>query len=175
MPKKGAPTISLETRLEANGIVDRLTEDGDTFPADLAERLVAILPRTRRPGRVNAEFVTSSRGGAVQGATTTGHTASADAGRGTRTFTVGSDGSFRIGQWKVSHVPGEVEIARMMQGHLPETCLLRYSVRTGKAVDMAWPRRWELTLGRATMAVSFGWRRWKVPAPESPEEAAHAA
>lgn len=163
MPSRPTPAISFDVRLEANSILDHITQDGETFPADLAERLVAILPLTRRPSRIQGEIVTTSRGGAVQGATTTGHGASVDDGGTTKTFTVGSDGSFRIGQWKVAHLRGEVEITRMMQGHLPETCALRYSARTGKAVDMAWPRRWVISLAGSSVSISFGWRRWKVP------------
>ncbi len=165
MTKDQTPTISFDVRLEINGIVDRLAGDGDTFPRDLAERLVRIIPLTTRPSLFQGEFTNMSRGGAVQGVTTTGHAASTDGGEQTRRFAVGSDGAFRVGQWKLAHTPGYVEIGRMMQEAVPRVCLLRYDPATGAAVDMCWPRQWDFGIGRGRVVLRFGWRLWKSPVP----------
>ena len=161
-----APRISLATRLELNAIADEIAADGDTFPDPLARRLIALLPLTPRPSAVQLGASWSAPGGVAQGLTDTGHTAAADAGGGERGFTLGSDGTFRVGQWKLGHRPGTVEIGRVMEGRAePRQCRLRYDRATGAPVDMQWQRWVRLGLGRVSVSVVAGWRPWKRPVP----------
>ncbi|RYC32376.1 hypothetical protein D3273_08260 [Lichenibacterium minor] len=161
-----APGISLSTRLELNAIADEIAGDGDTFSGALARRLVALLPLTPRPSAVQLGASWSAPGGVAEALTDTGHTASAGGGAEKGGFTLGSDGTFRVGQWKLGHRPGTVEIGRVMEGRAePRQCRLRYDRGSGAPVDMQW-RRWvRLGFGRVSVSVMAGWRFWKRPVP----------
>ena len=160
------PRITLAARMELNAIADEIAADGSTFPGALARRLVDLLPLTPRPSALQVGASWSAPGGVAEALTNTGHTASAGGGEGKGGFTLGTDGTFRVGQWKLGHRPGIVEIGRVMEGRTePRQCRLRYD-RTSKApVDMQWQRWMRLGLGRVSVSVMAGWRPWKRPAP----------
>ncbi len=163
------PRISLATRIELNAIADEIAADGDTFPAPLARRLIALLPLTPKPSALQFGASWSAPGRAAEGLTDTGHVASAGGGEGKGGFTLGTDGTFRVGQWTLGHRPGTVEIGRMMEGRIePRRCRLRYDRASKAPVDMQWQRWMRLGLGRVSVSVMAGWRHWKRPArPDS--------
>lgn len=158
------PRISLATRMELNAIVDEMAADGTTFPADRARRLIELVPLTPKPSAVQVGASWSSPGRAAEALTDTGHTASAGGGTEAGGFTVGSDGTFRVGQWKVGHRPGVVEIGRVMEGRMePRGCRLRYDRGSMAPVDMQWQRWTRLGIGGLGVSVMTGWGAWKRP------------
>ena len=160
------PRISLAARMELNALADEIAADGDTFADASARRLIALLPLTPRPSALQLGASWPAPGGLARALTDTGHTASAEGGEGEAGFTLGSDGTFRVGQWKLGHRPGAVEIGRVMEGRAePRQCRLRYDRATGAPLDMQWRRWMRLGFGRVTVSVVAGWRLWKRPAP----------
>lgn len=163
-------TLPLETRLEANALIDRLVADDiDTFDPAEASRLLELVPCERR----RRWFAFSLRG-QLPGGTTKGHAA------GVGTAEMENDGwsievnfngdlVWRIGGYKVTHRPGEMTIGLMMDVNplTAEECFLVYRDQNKPLLlELATERGFTLPLWRFSFELSIPGRQiWKRPQP----------
>jgi hypothetical protein len=131
--------MNVQTRLEANAILDRLVAVGSTFSRNDARRLIELIPVTRSY-RFSFKGIFSGPGSNLRGHAP-GHGEIAlneEADEKTLTFNVPA--SHKIGGYVVTHTPGSISIELMWAGTKADqtglSCLLVYDGPTKEPEEL---------------------------------------
>lgn len=160
--------MDIVARLRASALVEALTADGDSFPADAARELVGLVPVSRRRASpLRMVVAAKGPGSAIEGAAAGGGTASLAQDDEVRRWSLGEPVAWRCGLYKIEHERGRMMLSQLWADtHEDETgraCLLLYGARDGRL------RRLDLQVEHAIGLgpVRFAFRRferWKRPA-----------
>ncbi|ANY83562.1 hypothetical protein BB934_35485 (plasmid) [Microvirga ossetica] len=157
--------LTVEARLEAHALLDRLTRDGQTFAREDARRLIALLPVTTRR-RFSFTGLFQGRGPGFRGrAAGVGDVELDGEGREKR-VSWNTPPVHRIGGYLVTHTPGQVVIELLWiatrEDASGQSCQLLYDADTGE------PRAMEISIQR-TLTLLFvrlayiTYAVWKTP------------
>lgn len=157
--------LTLEDRLEAHALLDRLTRNGQTFAREDAKRLIALIPLSPRR-RFSFTGLFQSRGPGFWGrAAGAGDVEVEREGRAKR-VTWNSPPVHRIGGYLVTHTPGQVVIDLLWiatrEDASGQSCQILYDAKTGE------PRVMEISVQR-TLTLLFvhlafiSYASWKTP------------
>jgi hypothetical protein len=161
----GNQDLSLEERLEAHALLDRLTRDGATFSRADAMRLITLIPVTPRR-RFSFTGLFQSRGPGFRGrAAGIGDVELDEEGREKR-VSWNTPPVHRIGGYLVTHTPGQVVIDLLWiatrEDASGQSCQLLYDADTGE------PRAMEISVQK-TLTLLFirlayiSYVPWKMP------------
>src|SRR3712207_2605906 len=157
--------LSLEERLEAHALLDRLTRDGATFSREDAKRLITLIPVTPRR-RFSFTGLFQSRGPGPRGrAAGVGDVELDEEGREQR-VSWNAPPVHRIGGYVVTHTPGQVVIELMWiatrEDASGQSCQLLYEAETGEPRAMEISTQRTLTLLFIRLAY-ISYAPWKTP------------
>lgn len=159
-------TIAINDRLVIHALIDGLVADGPTFDARAAEDLISRLPFSSRSSAL--QIMGSWRGSD----TTTGHAAGVGNASVTdetdKAISVGTDGRWRIGGYKIDHSPGTIEIALMWEDTFEDAsgkvCQLTYDPVTKRPLAMLLARDLSFAIGPLHVTYGRKFDPWKLPA-----------
>jgi hypothetical protein len=131
--------MNVQTRLEANAILDRLVADGSTFSRNDARRLIDLIP-VAPSSRFSFKGIFKGSGSSLRG-----HAAglgdvelNGEAKEKTLTFNVPT--SHKIGGYVVTHTPGSINIELMWAETKADqtglSCLLVYDGQTNEPEEL---------------------------------------
>jgi hypothetical protein len=131
--------MNVQTRLEANAILDRLVADGSTFSRHDARRLIELIPVTPS-SRFSFKGIFKGPGSSVRGhAPGHGEIALNEEAK-ERTVTLNVPASHKIGGYVVTHTPGSINIELMWAETKADqtglSCLLVYDVPTKEPEEL---------------------------------------
>ena len=157
--------LSLEERLKAHALLDRLTRDGATFSREDAKRLITLIPVTPRR-RFSFTGLFQSRGLGFRGrAAGVGDVELDEEGREKR-VSWNAPPVHRIGGYVVTHTPGQVVIELMWiatrEDASGQSCQLLYEAETGEPRAMEISTQRTLTLLFIRLAY-ISYAPWKTP------------
>jgi hypothetical protein len=158
--------LTVEARLEAHALLDRLTRDGTTFSRDDAQRLIALIPVSPRR-RFSFTGLFQGRGPGLRGRSAGVGDVHLEGEGAEKQVSWHAPTSHRIGGYVVRHTPGEVGIELMWSDTRDDatgqSCLLLYDVDMGEPEAMKIAVQRSLTLLFIRLAyVSYA--PWKKPA-----------
>jgi hypothetical protein len=157
--------LTVEARLEAHALLDRLTRDGTTFGREDARRLIALLPVTPRR-RFSFTGLFQGRGPGFRGrAAGVGDVELGGEGR-QKQVTWNAPPVHRIGGYLVTHTPGQVVIDLLWiatrEDLTGQSCQLLYEAKTGEPKAMEISVQRTLTLLFIRLAY-ISYVPWKTP------------
>jgi hypothetical protein len=131
--------MNVQTRLEANAILDRLVANGSTFSRNDARRLIDLIPVTPS-SRVSFEGIFKGPGSSVRGlAPDHGEIAMTEEAK-EKTITLNVPASHKIGGYVVTHTPGSINIELMWAETKADqtglSCLLVYDGPTKEPEEL---------------------------------------
>jgi hypothetical protein len=157
--------LTVEERLEAHALLDRLTMDGTTFSREDARRLIAVIPvSTRR--RFSFTGLFQGRGPGLRGRAAGVGDIELDEEGKERRVSWNAPRPYRIGGYVVVHTPGQVVIDLLWiatrEDLTGQSCQLLYEAETGE------PRAMEISAQRALTLLfirlaSITYVPWKMP------------
>lgn len=157
--------LTLEERLEAHALLDRLTRDGPTFSREDARRLINLIPVTRRR-RFSFTGLFQSRGPGFRGRAAGVGDVELDGEGRERRVSWNAPVSYRIGGYVVVHTPGQVVIDLMWiatrEDLTGQSCQLLYEAETGEPRAMEISVQKTLTLLFVRLAY-ISYVPWKTP------------
>jgi len=157
--------LTVEARLEAHALLDRLTRDGPTFSREDARRLIGLIPVAPRR-RFSFTGVFKSRGPGLRGRAAGIGDVEVDGEGKERQVSWNAAPAHRIGGYVVVHTPGQVVIDLLWiatrEDLTGQSCQLLYDSETGE------PRAMEISVQR-TLTLLFirlayiSYLQWKTP------------
>ena len=160
-----AQDLSVEARLEAHALLDRLTREGQTFGRDDARRLIALIPVTPRR-RFSFTGLFQGRGPGFRGRAAGIGDVELDGEGRQKQVTWNAPPVHRIGGYLVTHTPGQVVVDLLWiatrEDLTGQSCQLLYDVGTGE------PRAMEISTQRTLMLLFIrlafiSYVPWKTP------------
>jgi hypothetical protein len=157
--------LTVEARLEAHALLDRLTRNGPTFSREDAQRLIALIPVSPRR-RLSFTGLFQGRGPGLRGrAAGIGDVELDGEGREKR-VSWNTPPVHRIGGYLVIHTPGQVVIDLLWiatrEDLSGQSCQLLYEVETGEPQAMEISVQRTLTLLVIRLAY-ISYIPWKTP------------
>jgi hypothetical protein len=157
--------LTVEARLEAHALLDRLVQDGETFSRDDAVRLIGLIP-VAPPRRLSFTGLFQGRGPGLRGrAAGVGDVELDGEGREKR-VSWNTPPVHHIGGYLVTHTPGQLVIELLWiatrEDASGQSCQLLYDADTGK------PRAMEISVQK-TLTLLFirlayiSYVPWKTP------------
>jgi hypothetical protein len=157
--------LTVEARLEAHALLDRLTRDGPTFSREDARRLIALIPVAPRR-RFSFTGVFKSRGPGLRGQAAGIGDVELDGEGKEKRVSWNAPSVHRIGGYLVTHTPGQVVIDLLWiatrEDLSGQSCQLLYDTESGE------PRAMEISVQR-TLTLLFvrlayiTYAVWKTP------------
>ena len=131
--------LSLEARLEAHALLDRLTAPGPTFAREDALRLIQLIP-VQASRRFTFTGVFRGRGPGMRGrAAGVGDVEFKEEGR-EKQVSWNAPASHKIGGYVVTHTAGQISVELMWsetrEDQSGESCMLDYDPATGEPREM---------------------------------------
>jgi hypothetical protein len=157
--------LTIEERLEAHALLDRLTRDGPTFSREDAKRLITLIPVSPRR-RFSFTGLFQGRGPGLRGrAAGIGNVELDEEGK-ERRVSWNAPRSHRIGGYVVVHTPGQVVIDLLWiatrEDVTGQSCQLLYEAETGEPRAMEISAQRTLTLLFIRLAY-ISYVPWKMP------------
>jgi hypothetical protein len=157
--------LTVEERLEAHALLDRLTRDGSIFSRKDAKRLITLIPVTPRR-RFSFTGLFQGRGPGFRGrAAGIGDVELEGEGK-QKQVTWNAPLTYRIGGYTVSHTPGQVVIDLLWiatrEDASGQSCQLLYQADTGEPMAMEISIQRTLTLFFVRLAY-ITYTVWKTP------------
>ncbi|WP_201752207.1 hypothetical protein [Microvirga arsenatis] len=157
--------MDVQTRLEANAIIDRLVADGSTFSRDDARRLIDLIPVT--PGsRLSFSGIFKGPGSRFRGHAAGLGNVEVDEESKEKRITLNEPASHRIGGYVVTHTPGAITVELMWaETKLDQTglsCQLVYDARTKEPQELQIAAQKSLSLLFLTFSY-ISYIPWKQP------------
>lgn len=157
--------LTVEARLEAHALLDRLVQEGGTFTREDAVRLIGLIPVAPRR-RFSVSGVFKSRGPGLRGqAAGIGEVKVGGEGR-EKQVSWNAPSVHRIGGYGVTHTPGQIGIelmwAETREEQSGQSCLLLYDPATGEPQTMQIAVQRTLTLLFIRLAY-VSYVPWKKP------------
>ncbi len=157
--------VSVEARLEAHALLDRLTRDGPTFSREDARLLIALIPVAPRR-RFSFSGVFKSRGPGFRGqAAGIGDVETDEEGR-EKQVSWNAPSVHRIGGYRVTHTPGQIGIDLLWiatrEDLSGQSCQLLYDTESGEPQAMEISVQRTLTLLVIRLAY-ISYVPWKTP------------
>ena len=155
--------LTVEERLEAHALLDRLTSDGATFSRDDAWRLIALIPVTPRR-RFSFTGLFQGRGPGFRGRAAGIGDVEMDGEGRQKQVTWNAAPVHRIGGYMVTHTPGQVVIDLLWiatrEDLSGQSCQLLYDVATGepKAMEISVQRTLTLLFIRLAYISYVPWK-----------------
>jgi hypothetical protein len=161
----GSQDLSLDERLEAHALLDRLTMDGTTFSREDAGQLIALIPVSPRR-RFSFTGLFQGRGPGLRGrAAGVGDVELGGEGK-ERRVSWNAPRFHRIGGYVVVHTPGQVVIDLLWiatrEDLSGQSCQLLYEAETGEPRAMEISAQRTLTLLFIRLAY-ISYVPWKTP------------
>src|SRR3954470_22596270 len=157
--------LTVEARLEAHALLDRLTRDGTTFSRDDAQRLIALIPVTPRR-RFSFTGLFQGRGPGFRGRAAGVGDVELDGEGRQKQVTWNAPPVHRIGGYLVTHTPGQVVIDLLWiatrEDVTGQSCQLLYDTETGEPNAMEISVQRTLTLLFVRLAYT-SFVPWKTP------------
>jgi hypothetical protein len=157
--------LTVEARLEAHALLDRLTRDGPTFSREDAKRLIALIPVSPRR-RFSLTGVFKSRGPRLRGQAAGIGEVEVDGEGGEKQVSWNAPSVHRIGGYVVVHTPGQVVIDLLWiatrEDLTGQSCQLLYEAETGEPKAMEISVQKTLTLLLIRLAY-ISYVPWKTP------------
>lgn len=157
--------LTVEARLEAHALLDRLTRDGQTFAREDARRLIALLPVSPRR-RLSFSGLFQRRGRGLRGRAAGVGDVELDGEGQEKRVSWNAPPVHRIGGYLVTHTPGQLVIELLWiatrEDASGQSCQLLYDADTGK------PRAMEISVQK-TLTLLFirlayiSYVPWKTP------------
>jgi hypothetical protein len=157
--------LTVEERLEAHALLDRLTRDGSTFSREDARRLIALIPVSPRR-RFSFTGLFQGRGLGLRGRAAGASDVEMEREGREKRVTWNAPPVHRIGGYLVTHTPGQVIIDLLWiatrEDASGQSCQLLYDSETGE------PRAMEISVQR-TLTLLFvrlayiSYISWKTP------------
>ncbi|WP_201838459.1 hypothetical protein [Microvirga zambiensis] len=155
----------MEARLEAHGLLDRLTMDGATFSRENARRLITLIPVTPRR-RFSFTGLFQGRGPGLRGRAAGVGDVELDEEGKERRVSWNAPMSYRIGGYVLTHTPGQIVIELMWiatrEDLSGQSCQLLYEAETGEPKAMEISVQKMLTLLFIRLAY-ISYAPWKTP------------
>lgn len=159
--------MNVQTRLEANAILDRLVADGSTFSRNDARRLIELIPVTP-PSRFSFQGIFKGPGSSVRGHTPGHGELALNEETKEKTLTFNVPASHKIGGYVVTHTPGSINIKLMWaETKIDRTglsCLLVYDGSTQEPEELRIAVQKLLSLLFLTLNY-VSYVPWKQPGP----------
>ncbi|MFD0465200.1 hypothetical protein ACFQY9_28470 [Microvirga aerilata] len=157
--------LTVEARLEAHALLDRLTRDGPTFSREDARRLIALIPVSPRR-RFSFTGLFQGRGPSLRGqAAGIGEVGVDGEGREKR-VSWNAAPVHRVGGYLVTHTPGQVVIDLLWiatrEDLSGQSCQLLYDTESGEPQAMEISVQRTLTLLFVRLAY-ISYMQWKTP------------
>jgi hypothetical protein len=131
--------MNVQTRLEANAILDRLVTDGSTFPRNDARRLIELIPVTP-PSRFAFKGIFKGPGSSLRGHSPGLGDVDLKGEAKEKTVALNVPASHRIGGYVVTHTPGSINIELMWAETKADqtglSCLLVYDGLTNEPEEL---------------------------------------
>jgi len=157
--------LTVEARLEAHALLDRLTRDGPTFSREDARRLIALIPVSPRR-RFSLTGVFKSRGPRLRGQAAGIGEVEVDGEGREKQVSWNAPSVHRIGGYVVVHTPGQVVIDLLWiatrEDLTGQSCQLLYEAETGEPKAMEISVQKTLTLLLIRLAY-ISYVPWKTP------------
>jgi hypothetical protein len=157
--------LTVEARLEAHALLDRLTRDGPTFSREDARRLIALIPVSPRR-RLSFTGLFQGRGPGFRGQVPGVGEVKLDGEGREKRVSWNTAAVHRIGGYTVSHTPGQVVIDLLWiatrEDLSGQSCQLLYDTGSGE------PQAMEISVQK-TLALLFirlayiSYVPWKTP------------
>lgn len=157
--------MNVQTRLEANAILDRLVADGSTFSRDDARRLIELIPVTPS-SRFSFKGIFKGPGSNVRGHSPGhGEIALYEEAK-EKTITLNVPASHKIGGYVVTHTPGSINIRLMWAETKADqaglSCLLVYDALINEPQELRIAAQRSLSLLFVTLNY-ISYVPWKRP------------
>lgn len=131
--------MNVQTRLEANAILDRLVANGSTFSRNDARRLIEVIPVTPR-SRFAFKGIFKGPGPSIRGHAPGHGDVELKEESKEKTITLNVPASHRIGGYVVMHTPGSIYIELMWAetklDQSGSSCLLNYDRASKEPEEM---------------------------------------
>jgi hypothetical protein len=131
--------MKVQTRLEANAILDRLVADGSTFSRDDARRLIELIPVTPS-SRFSFKGIFKGPGSSVRGHAPGHGEIALNEQTKAKAITLNVPASHKIGGYVVTHTPGSINIELMWAETKADqtglSCLLVYDGPTKEPEEL---------------------------------------
>jgi hypothetical protein len=156
--------LTVEARLEAHALLDRLVQDGETFVRDDAVRLIALIPVSPRR-RFSFTGVFQSPGPGLRGRAAGIGDVEVDGEGRKKQVSWNAPSVHRIGGYVVTHTPGQIAIelmwAETREEQSGQSCLLLYDPATGEpqAMQIAVQRTLTLLFIRLAYVSYVPWKK----------------
>ena len=155
--------MNLNDRMEANAIIERMTDGSPHFAEADAHRLMELIPVSRGSRfqlRISRMKSSSSQEGYAAGI---GNVSVKDDKRERADTVIGGEPVWRCGVYQASHSPGHLSIRKMMPGALGDhEAELRYGWRNGGKLTLHCNEPLALKLGIFLLLFTC-WPVWKTP------------
>jgi hypothetical protein len=163
--RRSGQELTVEARLEAHALLDRLTRDGPTFSRDDAVRLIRLIPVAPRR-RLSFTGLFKSRGPGLRGQAAGVGDVEVDGEGREKQVSWNAAPVHRIGGYLVTHTPGQVVIELMWiatrEDLSGQSCQLLYEAETGEPKAMEISVQKTLTLLFIRLAY-ISYVPWKTP------------
>jgi hypothetical protein len=157
--------LTVEARLEAHALLDRLTRDGPTFSREDAQRLIDLVPVTPRR-RFSFTGLFQGRGPGLRGRAAGIGDVELDGEGKERGVSWNAPAFHRIGGYVLTHTPGQIVIDLMWiatrEDLSGQSCQLLYEAETGEPKAMEISVQKTLTLLFIRLAY-ISYVPWKTP------------
>jgi hypothetical protein len=156
--------LTVEARLEAHALLDRLVQEGGTFARDDAVRLIGLIPVAPRR-RFSFSGVFKSRGPRFRGQAAGIGDVEVDGEGREKQVSWNAPSAHRIGGYVVTHTSGQIAIelmwAETREEQSGQSCLLLYDPATGEpqAMQIAVQRTLTLLFIRLAYVTYVPWKR----------------
>lgn len=157
--------LTVEARLEAHALLDRLTRDGPTFSREDARRLIALIPASPRR-RFSFTGLFQGRGPGLPGRAAGIGDVELDGESKEKRVSWNTPPVHRIGGYLVTHTPGQVVIDLLWiatrEDLSGQSCQLLYDTESGEPQAMEISVQRTLTLLFVRLAY-ISYMQWKTP------------
>ena len=156
--------LTVEARLEAHALLDRLVQDGETFAREDARRLIALIPVSPRR-RLSFTGLFQGRGPGQRGQAAGIGDVEVDGEGREKQVSWNAPSVHRIGGYGATHTPGQIAIelmwAETREEQSGQSCLLLYDPVTGepRAMQIAVQRTLTLLLLRLAYVSYVPWKK----------------
>jgi hypothetical protein len=159
--------LSVEARLEAHALLDRLTANGPTFVREDALRLIELIPITPSR-RLSFSGILTGRGPGLRGRAAGAGDVNLEGAEIEKRASWNAIPSHRIGGYIVAHTPGQISISLLWsetrEDQTGQSCLLLYDHDTQEVSEMRISVQKTLTLLFIRLAY-VSYVPWKRPEP----------
>lgn len=158
--------IDARTRFSINSLIEKLSQDGDRFPADTAKELIRAIPLTTKLIAMRASLKHTRPGTSFQGATNNGASASAESDPEEITHSIGNDGRLIVGGYRIEHDAGRLDVYKMWDNPLEDNNCMRlvYDEKSGAPLRIMLSSPKSFTIGPLKVCYGQKWTTWKTVA-----------